>query len=86
MIVNWLVRVRNKDFWLTFVPATLVFIKAVAAIFGLELDFGDLGNRILVAVEAAFIFLACLGVVNDPTTATLSDSPQALGYVRPKVS
>lgn len=84
MNINWLVRLKNKNFWLALVPAVLLLIQVVAAVFGFELDLGDLGNRILDVVNALFAVLAILGIVTDPTTEGISDSRQALTYTEPK--
>ena len=84
MHINWLVRLKNKHFWVTLIPALLLLVQVTAEIFGFTLDLGDLGNRLLGWVNAAFALLAVLGVVNDPTTATLRDSPQAMTYTAPK--
>ena len=84
MNINWLVRLKNKNFWLALVPAVLLLIQVVTAVFGFELDLGDLGNRILDVVNALFAVLAILGIVTDPTTAGISDSKQALTYTEPK--
>lgn len=82
--INWQVRIKNKNFWLTFIPAVLLLIQVVAAVFGFTLDLGDLGNRLLDVVNAAFSVLVILGIVNDPTTEGVSDSEQALTYTEPK--
>ena len=82
--MNWLVRIKNKTFWLTMIPAVLLLVQVVAAVFGYTLDFGDLGNKLLAVVNAVFALLAILGVVNDPTTAGVADSTQALTYLEPK--
>ncbi len=82
--INWQVRIKNKNFWLTFIPAVLLLIQVIAAVFGFTLDLGDLGNRLLDVVNAAFSVLVILGVVNDPTTEGVSDSEQALTYTEPK--
>ena len=82
--MNWKVRIKNKTFWLTVIPAVLLLIQVVAAVFGYTLDFGDLGNKLLAVVNAVFALLAILGVVNDPTTAGVADSTQALTYQEPK--
>ena len=84
MKINWTVRLKNKNFWLAIVPAVLLLIQVVASVFGFTLDLGELGNKLLAVVNAAFAVLAILGVVNDPTTATLSDSSQAMTYEEPK--
>lgn len=84
MKVNWLVRIKNKNFWLTVIPALLLLIQVVAAVFGFELNLGDIGNKLLAVVNAAFAVLSILGIVNDPTTASLSDSTNAMTYEEPK--
>lgn len=84
MNINWLVRLKNKNFWLALVPAVLLLIQVVAAVFGFTLDFGELGNQLLSVVNALFAVLALLGVVTDPTTSGLGDSKQALTYTEPK--
>lgn len=82
--MNWKVRIKNKTFWLTMIPAVLLLVQVVAAVFGYSLDFGDLGNKLLAVVNAVFALLAILGIVNDPTTAGVTDSAQALTYQVPK--
>lgn len=84
MNINWIARLKNKNFWVTLIPAVLLLIQVVAAVFGFELDLGDLGNRILDVVNALFAVLAILGIVTDPTTAGIGDSKQALTYTEPK--
>lgn len=84
MNINWIARVKNKNFWLTLIPAVLLLIQTAAAVFGFTLDFGELGNQLLSVVNALFAVLVILGVVNDPTTAGISDSKQALTYTEPK--
>lgn len=83
-MINWTVRIKNKNFWLAVIPAVLLLIQAVAAVFGYTLDLGDIGNKLIAVVNAAFGVLVVLGVVNDPTTAGISDSKQARGYNFPK--
>lgn len=83
-MINWMVRIKNKAFWMSFIPAVLLLIQVVAATFGFALDLGELGNKLLAVVDAVFCVLAILGVVTDPTTAGVSDSKQALTYKWPK--
>lgn len=84
MKINWTVRFKNKNFWLTIIPAALLLVQVVASVFGLNLDLGDLGNKLLAVVNAAFGVLAILGIVTDHTTDGLGDSEQALTYDKPK--
>ena len=83
MRVNWLVRLKNKTFWLSFIPALLLLVQVIASVFGYSLDLGELGNKLLEVVNALFAALAILGVVTDPTTAGVADSQRAMTYKEP---
>lgn len=83
-MINWTVRFKNKSFWLSFIPAVLLLVQVVAALFGFELDLGDIGNRLIDVVNAVFAVLAILGIVTDPTTSGVGDSAQAMTYTEPR--
>lgn len=83
-MINWTVRLKNKSFWMAIIPAVLLLVQVVAAVFGFTLDLGDLGNKLLDVVNAVFSVLVILGVVTDPTTQGIGDSKQALTYTDPK--
>lgn len=82
-MINWKVRIKNKSFWLALIPAVLLLIQAVAALFGFELDLDFLSERLLTVVNAVFVVLTILGVVVDPTTQGVGDSERAMGYDEP---
>ena len=82
--INLIARAKNKLFWMAFVPAVLLLVQMVAALFGWQLDLQDLQGKILAVIDAAFGLLIVIGVVNDPTTKGLSDSSQAMTYTEPK--
>lgn len=82
--INWLVRLKNKSFWLSLIPAVLLLVQVIAAVFGYAMDLGDLGNKLLAVVNAVFSVLTILGIVNDPTTKGITDSTQAMTYDTPK--
>lgn len=84
MGINFKARVKNKAFWISFIPAVLLLIQVVASVFGFTIDLGDLGQKLLAVVNALFAVLALLGVVVDPTTDGITDSKQALTYDSPK--
>ena len=84
MKINWIVRIKNKNFWIAVIPATLLLVQVVVEVFGVTLDLGDLGNKLLAVVNAAFAVLSILGIVTDPTTKGISDSAQAMTYIKPK--
>ncbi len=84
MSINWKVRIKNKTFWFSLIPTVLVLIQLVMKTFGVELDFGEVGNNLIAIVNTVFVLLGILGVVVDPTTAGVADSSQAMTYEKPK--
>lgn len=82
-MINWQVRIKNRNFWIALIPAIIVLIQVAASIFGFTLDLGTIGNKLIALVDAIFVVLAILGIVNDPTTDGLSDSTRAMGYTEP---
>ena len=84
MKINWKVRMKNKLFWLAFIPAALMLIKTVANVFGFTLELNVLESNLTEVVEAVFMVLGIIGVVADPTTAGIGDSENALTYDAPK--
>ncbi len=83
-MINWKVRIKNKMFWLGLIPAVLLLITSIAAVFGYELSFTVLGEKLAAVVEAVFALLAVLGIVVDPTTEGVKDSRLAMTYDTPK--
>ena len=83
-MINWKVRLKSKTFWLSFVPAILILAQVVAQTFGYQWQLDGLNDQIIAIINAAFVLLAILGVVVDPTTSGISDSEQALSYTEPK--
>ena len=83
MKINWIVRIKNKAFWLAIIPAVLLLIQAVADVVGYQLDFGDISDKLIAVVNAVFVVLSILGIVVDPTTADFGDSTRALTYTTP---
>lgn len=83
MRINWLVRFKNKAFWLALVPALFVLAQAVLQIVGIDFDYTDLSMRITGAIEALFVVLTILGIVTDPTTEGWNDSIRAMQYKEP---
>lgn len=84
MKINWKVRIKNKVFWLALIPAVLLLVQVVAAVFGIDLNLDALGDKLLAVVNALFAVLTILGIVTDPTTAGVSDSKQAMEYDKPR--
>ena len=81
--INWKVRIKNKIFWIALIPAVLLLVQTVCSVFGIELDFGSLQEKLIALVNALFAVLAILGIVADPTTEGLYDSKRAMTYDAP---
>ena len=81
--INWKVRIKNKVFWLALIPAVLLLVQTGCSVFGVELDFGTLQDKLLAVVNALFAVLVILGIVADPTTEGLGDSKRAMTYEEP---
>lgn len=82
-MINWKVRFKNKQFWVSFIPAILLLAQKIMGLFGYAIDLGGVGERVLEIVEVLFFVLALLGVVTDPTTEGVGDSQRALTYEYP---
>ena len=83
MKINWIVRIKNKAFWLAVVPAIALVAQAVAALFGYTIDLTTLVGKIQAVINAVFALLVILGVVVDPTTDGIQDSNRAMSYPEP---
>jgi len=83
-MINWKVRFKNKTFWLAFIPAVLLLIQVIAAVFGITIDVSTISKKLIDVVNALFVVLALLGIVTDPTTKGVSDSTQAMSYNEPR--
>jgi len=82
-MINWKVRINNPNFWLAIIPAVLLAAQLILDLFGVTMDFGELGNKLKAIVNAVFTVLSIIGVTNDPTTAGLKDSLRAMTYQEP---
>lgn len=82
--INWRVRIKNKAFWVALIPAVILLAQSVAAALGYTLDLSDMSAKLLAVVEALFVVLAILGIVNDPTTKGIADSSRAMTYEEPR--
>ena len=81
--MNWKVRIRNKWFWITLIPAVLLLVQQVLAIFGVTIDLHDVEAQVLAIVETVFLILGILGIAVDMTTDGIGDNKRAMGYEKP---
>ena len=82
-MTNWRVRLKNKVFWLAFIPAILLLAQQILALCGITFDTSEISGKVVEIVETIFYILAVIGVVTDPTTDGICDSIRALGYDAP---
>lgn len=76
MKINWSLRLKNRA-WLAALLATAVaFAFDVLELFGVAPPIGE--ETVLSALSALLTLLAALGVIMDPTTPGLKDSPDVL--------
>ncbi len=75
MNINWKLRYKNK--------ATLTAILATVVLLAQQLGL-KLPDNISEVFNTVLTLLVLLGIINDPTTAGIEDSVQALTYSVPK--
>lgn len=88
MKINWKVRFKNPVFWFNLAAAIVLPILAYLGLSWEDMtSWAALGNALLSAVKSPVILVSVLvsvwNLINDPTTAGLSDSKNALSYDEP---
>ncbi|MCM3116886.1 phage holin [Neobacillus sp. MER 74] len=87
-MINWKVRLRNKNWVIAFVSQIMIVAQMLLEClnsFGI-IDFqltDSIQNSVLTFVNAVFVVLSLLGIVQDPTTKGYKDSERALTYKDP---
>lgn len=81
MKINWKIRLRHKQFWISLIALLLVLTNQIAGIFGY--DFTIYNEKVTVISETILSVLTLLGIIIDPTTKGFSDSERALNYDKP---
>lgn len=87
-MINWKVRFQNKSWVMAF--AAQLMIVAQMLIGGLNalgiIDFqlsDTIQQNVLTLINAVFILLSMMGLIQDPTTKGMSDSERAKTYKKP---
>lgn len=83
-MINWKVRIKNRLFWTSFIPACILVIQAIASLAGINLNLEETQQKLLIVVDGVFGLLAVMGVIVDPTTEGIQDSSLARTYTVPK--
>ena len=91
MKINWTVRFKNPIFWAELIAAIMLPILAHMGMNWEDMtSWATLGTTIANALQNPAIMVAVVvsvwNAINDPTTAGVSDSTQALTYTEPKKS
>lgn len=82
MKINWKVRFKNKTWLIAFLAAIVAFVYQIMGMFGIvPVVSEDMVTQFIVVV---INMLVAVGVVIDPTTASINDSKEAMGYKEPK--
>lgn len=88
MKINWTVRLRNPLWWAQIICAVVL---PVLAYFGFAWEdmtsWAALGGLFLRAVQnpvvVVSVVMSVFNALTDPTTAGVSDSSRAMGYMQP---
>lgn len=82
MNVNWKIRFKHKPFLIALFSILILLIQQVASVFGFDTTiYNEQATEIF---NTVLVLLSILGVISDPTTEGVSDSPNALRYEKPK--
>ena len=82
MSINWKVRLQNKVFVASMLALVISFVYDVLAILGIAPGVDE--NTVMALVDTVLKVLAAVGILTDPTTEGISDSTQAMTYLKPK--
>ena len=89
MQINWKVRLNNPHFYAQIVLAILLPILAYMGLTVQDLTtWVELGSVLLNAVSNPYVLglvvVSVYNAISDPTTKGISDSKQAMTYVKPR--
>ena len=82
MKINWKVRLRHKQFWVSLIALLLVLANQIAGVMGLDITVYN--AQVTGISETILMILALMGIVIDPTVNGVNDSEQAMTYEKPK--
>ena len=82
MKINWKVRLKNKTWLLAFAGAIVAFVYQVLGMLGVVAPIAE--DNVTQIIGLIINLLVALGIVQDPTTAGMSDSNEVLSYNEPK--
>ena len=88
-MINWKVRMKNPVFWAQILLALMTPIGAYFGLTGADMTtWAKVWETMLAAIGNPYVVVLVIvsvwNALNDPTTAGVSDSKQALDYISPK--
>lgn len=81
-MLNWKVRFKNKVWLMSFISTIITFVYQLLAMFNVVPKISE--DTVVQLVGLILNVLVGIGVIQDPTTAGIEDSKQALTYNEPK--
>lgn len=89
MKINWLVRIKNPQWWFSVILAVVVPVGAYYGITGSDItSWGIFFSTLKAAVLNPYVVFSVIAsvwnAIIDPTTSGISDSTNALTYKKPK--
>ena len=78
MKINLKVRLKNKTFLVALFSAIVLLVTQICAAFGIDVTVYN--EQVTTIFNSVLGVLVLLGVVVDPTTATVNDSERAMKY------
>ena len=87
-MINWKVRFQNKSWVMAFTAQLMIvaqmLIGGLNALGIIDFQLSDtIQQNVLAFINAVFILLSMMGLIQDPTTKGMSDSERAKTYKKP---
>jgi phi LC3 family holin len=87
-MINWKVRFQNRSWVMAFAAQLMIVAQMVLgglnALGIIDFQLSDtIQQNVLAFINAVFILLSMMGLIQDPTTKGMSDSERAKTYKKP---
>lgn len=82
-MLNWKLRIQNKATLTGLICTTIALVYQILGIIGVTPPVSE--NVVVEWVGVVMTLLVKIGILVDPTTRGIGDSPRALSYVAPNV-
>lgn len=84
-MINWKIRIKNIYFWIAIIGVAFIAMGVKPEMFtSWDIVLEQLKELINNPFMLGSVILSIIGVINDPTTNGITDSRQALQYIKPK--